>query len=190
MPIIPGLQVMLDFWQIKIWTHARLDQCLGVVEEKQSKIEDRRRNWLVINKDMLFNKMPPSRSTIKNNVYRTRRVATLPFSLYVFPFGMVRDIFLHVASLKLTWPSIQLVQVGELESTKHVKIQMKPSKSAINCVAPLFNALIIILQSTGPVISTRRSIKPGAGLAPTQMGSFRMYSVSVGKVGLHPEFIF
>jgi len=42
-----------------------------------------------------------------------------------------------------------LFQVGEFES----------SKSAIKTLAPEFSALMIILRSTGPVISTRRSRK-------------------------------
>ena len=40
-----------------------------------------------------------------------------------------------------------LLQVGEFES----------SKSAMKTLAPEFSALMIILRSTGPVISTRRS---------------------------------
>ncbi len=51
------------------------------------------------------------------------------------------------ASRRLIWPSIWLAKVGADES----------SKSAMNTFAPEFSALMIILRSTGPVISTRRS---------------------------------
>ena len=51
------------------------------------------------------------------------------------------------ASRRLTCPSTLFCQVGELES----------SKSAMKTLAPEFSALMIILRSTGPVISTRRS---------------------------------
>jgi hypothetical protein len=51
----------------------------------------------------------------------------------------------------------------------------------MNCVAPLFIALMTILRSTGPVISTRRSTMPGAGGAPCHVGSHRMAAVSGRK---------
>src|SRR5438270_6892764 len=51
------------------------------------------------------------------------------------------------ASRRFSCPSSMFCQVGELES----------SKSAMNTLAPEFKALMIILRSTGPVISTRRS---------------------------------
>jgi len=47
----------------------------------------------------------------------------------------------------------------------------------MNCVAPELLALItILLGETGPVISTRRSTRPGAGLAPCQLTSSRTYT--------------
>ena len=54
------------------------------------------------------------------------------------------------------WPSIRFSQVGELES----------SKSAMKTRAPELRALMIILRSTGPVISTRRSGR-SAGIGAT-----------------------
>jgi hypothetical protein len=52
-----------------------------------------------------------------------------------------------------------------------------PSKSAMKHEAPLLSALITILRSTGPVISTRRSTRPGAGDAACHVGSSRMLAV-------------
>ena len=50
--------------------------------------------------------------------------------------------------------------------------------SASQTLAPEFRALMVIFLSTGPVISTRRSSRPGAGGATRQDGSLRMCSVS------------
>ena len=52
-----------------------------------------------------------------------------------------------MASVRLIWPSIRLLQVGVFAS----------SKSAMKTLEPEFSALIIILRSVGPVISMRRS---------------------------------
>ena len=57
----------------------------------------------------------------------------------------------RTASRRLIWPSIWLAQVGVFAS----------SKSAMNTLAPEFSALMTILRSTGPVISTRRSWMSG-----------------------------
>lgn len=61
-----------------------------------------------------------------------------------------------------------------------------PSKSAINVLAPELSALTTILRSVGPVISTRRSSRPGAGTAHTHDGSARMWAVSAGKSSCAP----
>jgi hypothetical protein len=55
------------------------------------------------------------------------------------------------ASLRLSCPSTTLSQVGEFES----------SKSAMKTFAPELSALMIVLRSTGPVISTRRGREHG-----------------------------
>ncbi|GAP59084.1 hypothetical protein AHiyo1_22980 [Arthrobacter sp. Hiyo1] len=58
--------------------------------------------------------------------------------------------------------------------------------SASHTLAPEFSALMVIFRSTGPVISTRRSSKPGAGGATRQFGSFRMPAVSGRNRGSCP----
>ena len=60
----------------------------------------------------------------------------------------------RTASRRLIWPCTTLSQVGVSES----------SQSAMNTFAPEFSALMIILRSVGPVISTRRSCR-SAGIA-------------------------
>jgi hypothetical protein len=51
-----------------------------------------------------------------------------------------------IASRRLMWPSIMFDQLGALAS----------SKSAMNPSAPELSALMTILRSVGPVISTQR----------------------------------
>ena len=64
----------------------------------------------------------------------------------------------RTASRRLTWPSTRLSQVGAFES----------SKSAMKTFAPELSALMIILRSTGPVISTRRSTRSAGSGATVQ----------------------
>ena len=71
---------------------------------------------------------------------------------------------------------MQLAQVGELES----------SKSAMNTRAPELSALITILRSTGPVISTRRSAI-SSGVGATRQSPARMSAVSGRKSGSSPR---
>ena len=58
----------------------------------------------------------------------------------------VNDSVRRIAWPMLIWPSIWLVQSGEFESSKSVMYES----------APELKALMTILASTGPVISTRR----------------------------------
>lgn len=75
------------------------------------------------------------------------------------------------ASMRFNWPAINLSQRGVSAS----------SKSAIKTFAPELRALIIILRSVGPVISTHRfSRSLGAG-ATRQCGFSRMPFVSGKK---------
>src|SRR6478609_2437506 len=64
-----------------------------------------------------------------------------------------------------------LVQLGEVAS----------SKSAIHTFAPELSALMLILRLGGPVISARRSSRPGAGGATRQPVSLRTSAVVVRK---------
>ena len=73
--------------------------------------------------------------------------------------------------MRLTWPSMQLAHVGEFES----------SKSAMNTRAPELSALITIFRSVGPVISTRRSCRPGGSGAIAQCSRAREGEASGGE---------
>ena len=63
--------------------------------------------------------------------------------------------------------------------------EVASSKSAMNTFAPEFSALTIILRSTGPVISTRRS-RRSAGIGATFQSPSRMARVSGRKSGVSP----
>ncbi len=68
-----------------------------------------------------------------------------------------------MASRRFTWPRTMFPHVGEQES----------SKSAMNAFTGAFRALMIILRSTGPVISTRRSRRScGTGATVQSPGAF------------------
>mmetsp|Transcript_7828 Transcript_7828/g.23534 ORF Transcript_7828/g.23534 Transcript_7828/m.23534 type:complete len:213 (-) Transcript_7828:293-931(-) len=82
----------------------------------------------------------------------------------------------RTASCMLTWPSRFPTHVGACES----------SKSDMYTAAPLLRALMTILRGTGgPVISTRRSTRPGAGGAAFHTPS-RTARVSGRKSGICP----
>lgn len=90
---------------------------------------------------------------------------------YSLPSGVVKSMRRSTASSRVSWPPMTLVQVGAVAS----------SKSAIQTLAPEFRALTAIRRSGGPVISTRRSVRPGAGGATRQCGSSRRARVASGK---------
>ena len=105
---------------------------------------------------------------------RARRASSL--SLYCFCVaGSSKVMVRRIASRRLSWPSIRLSQVGVVES----------SKSAMKTLAPELSALMIILRSTGPVISTRRSSR-SAGSGATVHSASRMCLVSGRKSGFSP----
>ena len=68
-----------------------------------------------------------------------------------------------------------LAQVGVLAS----------SKSAMKTLAPEFSALMIILRSTGPVISTRRS-RMSCGSGATVQSLSRIFARLGQEIGLLP----
>ena len=89
--------------------------------------------------------------------------------------GSVKSILPAQRSFRLAWPSTMLAKTGEDAS----------SKSAMKTLAPEFSALTIILRSTGPVISTRRS-RRSAGILATLQSPSRMDLVSGRKSGNLP----
>ena len=120
----------------------------------------------------------PSTSTCRSGRCQPRgritSVAISSFRRYCFS-PVSSSISRRTASRTLRCPSTTFVHVGEDAS----------SKSAMKTRAPELSALIIILRSTGPVISTRRSSRPG-GAGGTRQSPSRTARVSSRKSGFAP----
>ncbi len=107
---------------------------------------------------------------------RTSRTAVFSLSAYFLPVsGAVNVIVRRTASPRLICPSTRLSQVGLLAS----------SKSAMKTLAPELSALMTILRSVGPVISTRRSSR-SSGRGATVQSRARTLAVSARKSGRSP----
>ena len=132
-------EMALHFRQVKIRAAAARDQLLRVVKKVESKIEKPAGDRLAIDEQVLLDQMPATRPNEQDRDLFVKPV--------FFPSGLVKVIVRRTASRRLIWPSIMFAQVGEFAS----------SKSAMNIFAPELSALITILRSVGPVISTRRS---------------------------------
>ena len=113
----------------------------------ETEVHETRRHGRAIDEEMILSEMPTRG--------RITRVASRSLSLYWRPSAAVRDSVRRTASTtNLASMTFFGLYVGERES----------SKSAMKTLAPELRALIIIFLSTGPVISTRRSLRSaGAG---------------------------
>ena len=162
------LEMALHFRQVKIRTASARDQFLRVVKKVETEIEQARR------RPARHRRARVSRPDASRAAGRTR-TAIFSFSWYSFPSGLVKVIVRRIASRRLIWPSTMLSQVGEFAS----------SKSAMKIFAPELSALITILRSVGPVISTRRSRK-SAGIGAHVQSPSRMCFVSGKKSSASP----
>lgn len=59
---LPCFQVGLHFRQVKVRTQAILDLVLSIMEEKEAEIKDGSRHGLSVDKNVLFQHVPASRS--------------------------------------------------------------------------------------------------------------------------------
>ena len=163
----PRLEVRLHLRQVEVRPAAAREQLLRVVEEVQREIEDRAGHRLAVDRDVLLVQVPAARARDQHR------------GLVVQPVLLARParsvIVRRTASRRLIWPSIMLAQVGQFAS----------SKSAMKVDAPQLSALITILRSVGPVISTRRSSRSRGWSAICQSDS-RIAFVSGRKSGSRP----
>src|ERR1700716_2913657 len=107
---------------------------------------------------------------------RTTSVAVFSLSLYTRPSGFRNSIVRSIASMRLRCPSMRLRQVGVFAS----------SKSAMYTEAPELSALITILRSVGPVISTFR-VRRSAGTRATVHSDSRRGRESGRKSSVPPS---
>lgn len=55
-----SLKMRLQLWEVEVWSMSALDELLSVVEEVETKIEERTGNWLAINSKVLLLQVPSS----------------------------------------------------------------------------------------------------------------------------------
>jgi hypothetical protein len=145
-----GLEVVLHLGEVEVGASAAGELLLRVVEEEEAEVEEPAGD------------VPPVDEWCRSSgaiPEGARRAPRLALSRYCLPdFGSVNSMRRRTASMRLICPVIWFDQVGELAS----------SKSAMNTFAPEFRALMIILRSTGPVISTLRSSRSAGSFATFQ----------------------
>jgi len=90
--------------------------------------------------------------------------------------GSSKLIVRRMASLRFSCPRMMFSQVGEQES----------SKSAMKQRTGAFSALMTILRSTGPVISTRRSVR-SSGTGEMRHSAPRTWAVAARNSGSAPS---
>jgi hypothetical protein len=164
----PGLEMALELGQVEVRARALRQRRLGVVEEVEAEIDQRARGDLAVDLDMAFRQVPAARADDQDG--------RLVLELVGLARVRVGEVDLAGPAIRrLIWPSTILAQTGEEAS----------SKSAMKTLAPEFSALTIILRSTGPVISTRRSCR-SAGIGATFQSPSRMCRVSARKSGVSP----
>ncbi len=164
----PRLVVRLELGQVEV-RPAPLPQRLGaVVEQVQPEVEQAGRDRHAVDQHPRLDEVPAARPD--DAASRSSRRAGTPC-----PRASRRSSVRRTASASAAWPPTTLAHVGDSAS----------SRSAMNTRAPELSALIIILGSAGPVISTRRSSR-SAGAGATVQSSSRTSRVATRKSGRTP----
>ena len=127
-----------------------------VVEEVEPEVEEARRDRLAVHQDVPLGEVPAARA---DDQRRRLVVQAVVLALRSRELDRALD---RVDQVRLALDDSSS-QVGEFAS----------SKSAMKQRAPELSALIIILRSTGPVISTRRSCR-SAGTGATRQSASRI----------------
>ena len=164
-----GFEVRLHLGQIEVGAGAAAEEFLGVVEERRGRSRRGSRTWVRRRPTMWRSSRCQPRGADEEDGGVVDEFVTL------FGLGSSKVMVRRTASRRLSWPSSRLSQVGVVES----------SKSAMKTLAPELRALMIILRSTGPVISTRRSCR-SAGRGATVHSEFADLAVSGRKSGRSP----
>ena len=158
------LEAVLEFRQVEVRSRASAQELGGVVVQVQAEIHERAGDRLVAVQPVLFGQVPAARPHHEHR------------GLFVEPVGLafggrVREVAAHRVASGWLDPRSRLAQVGHNES----------SKSAMKTFAPELSALMTILRSGGPVISTRRS-RRSCGIAATRHSAARSARVSCREV--------
>ena len=166
----PGLLVGFDLRQVEVRAAALRDERCGVVEEVQPEVDQaagcRDAGAGAVDEVQVLLHQVPAAGAHHDGRGRALAHASRPCRRRWRTVRVPRT-----ASNRVSWPPITLPQVGLVAS----------SWSASQTFAPEFSALIAIFRSVGPVISTRRSSRPGPAPATRQLSSERMAAVSGRK---------
>ena len=166
----PGLVGVLQLGEVEVRAVSGVDLPLCAVEEVQAEVDERGGHGAPVDEEVLFGEVPAARA--HDDGRELARRAGTPCRR-----ASVKSIRRSMASSRFSWPPMTLSQVGEVAS----------SKSASHTWAPELSALMVIRRSGGPVISTRRSARPGAGGATRQCGSARTAEVASEKSSGEPD---
>lgn len=184
-----SLEMRLHLGQVEVGSVATLDELKGVVEKVETKVEKGARDGLAVDGEMLLLQMPSSSTANQGGQHTIGAQFIFFLSLLevdlssngVVQVDLARDLVVPGGGSGVY--SIIRVSWGSFDRGVGV---MLPSKSAIYVQTLLFKALTTILRSVGPVISMRRSTRPGAGGAPFQESLSRMCLVSGRNSGRTP----
>ena len=144
--IVPkaGFKVVLHLGQVEVGSETSLDLLVGVMEEEETKVEQRSRHGLPVNGDVSFLEMPSSCSDEKNGMLVVELV--LFARLCVFECNLTADGIVHVdLAIQLICPC-RCIRVwqgrGSVQCQRYVLEESPPSKSAMKVAEPEFKALM------------------------------------------------
>ncbi len=164
-----GLEMALELREIEVGTGAALELLPRVVDEREPEVEQAPR-------DRRARRRAGDVRAGASRVAERAASPGRPESRYSRPSGPVSSIVRRIASARFTWPPTMFDHVGAFAS----------SRSAMKHRAPLLSALITILRSVGPVISTRRSRRSG-GAGATFHSDSRTERVDSRNSGRSPS---
>ena len=160
----------LDLRQVEVRAGAARELLLRVVEHEEREVEDAAGDALAVDRHVLLVEVPAARADLQRRDLVVELVA-----LRSAGDDCSNDSVRRIAWPMLIWPWIWFVHNGEFESSKSVMYES----------APELKALMTILASTGPVISTRRQCSAG-GTGAIFQSPARIAAVAARKSGRSP----
>ena len=160
----PCLEVGLHLRQVDVRAAAALEELGGVVEEVEAEVDEGGHHGPALHLDVRLVEVP----------------APGPRNDDGYAVGVLERVVLALRGGELDGPANGVTQV-DLAADDVVPVRvLASSRSASQTLAPEFRALIAILRSVGPVISTRRSAKL-SGMGATVQSPARTSAVSGRK---------
>src|SRR5690242_6237852 len=172
----------LHLGQVEVWAEAALNKLVRIIKEVQTEVEKTTGDGLAVDSEVLLLKVPPTGTGDECGEGAVGAELVLLLALLEVDLAAngVVEVSLAIDHVIPCWRA-RIWCWSVFWSYAIHRLACSPSKSAIYVQTSEFNALTTILRSVGPVISTLRSTRPGAGGAPFHVGSSRMYLVSGRK---------